>query len=54
MTVNADSSTIRKGDAVPILAGEAHSIRNTGATDLELMIIGVATEKGKLETIEVK
>jgi mannose-6-phosphate isomerase-like protein (cupin superfamily) len=52
--VNHESAPIRKGDAVPILADEAHSLTNTEAQDLELMIIGVATEKGKLETIEVK
>ena len=34
---------------------QAHSVANTGAQDLELMIIGVATEKGKLaDTVVVK
>ena len=52
--VGDESSSIHKGDGIPILANEAHSIANTGTQDLELMIIGVATKKGALETIEGK
>ena len=52
--VNNETSAIHKGDGVPVLPNEAHSLTNTGAQDLELMIIGVATEKGSLDTVEVK
>ena len=48
--VAAETAAIRAGDAVPILPGHAHGFTNTGALDLELMIIGVATDKGRLET----
>jgi mannose-6-phosphate isomerase-like protein (cupin superfamily) len=52
--VNQESSSIRKGDGIPIRPDEAHSVINNGTEDLELMVIGVATEKGRLETVEVK
>jgi mannose-6-phosphate isomerase-like protein (cupin superfamily) len=52
--VNDESATIRKGDAVPVFLNEPHSFANAGSQDLELMIIGIAREKGKLDTLEVK
>jgi len=52
--VDNETSAIHKGDGVPISPGQAHSFTNNGTQDLELMIIGVATEKGNLETVEVK
>jgi hypothetical protein len=36
------------------MLNEAHSFTNTGTQDLELMIIGVAMQKGALDTVEVK
>lgn len=51
--VGTESASIRTGDAVPILLGEPHSLRNTGTDDLELMIIGIAAEKGVLDTEEL-
>jgi mannose-6-phosphate isomerase-like protein (cupin superfamily) len=51
--VNGEVSAIRKGDAVPVLLDEVHSFRNQGTQDLELMIVGVAAQKGVLETVEV-
>ena len=51
--VNGETAHIRKGDAVPVLLNEAHSFRNNGSQDLEFMIVGVASQKGVLETIEV-
>ncbi len=50
--VDTETAVIRKGDAVPVLLNESHSFKNTGAQDLELMIVGVATQKGVLDTIE--
>lgn len=51
--VGSETASIRKSDAVPVQPGEAHSLINNGTQELELMIIGVATEKGKLETENV-
>lgn len=52
--VNAETSPIRKGDGIPVRPDEAHSITNTGSQDLELMIVGISTEKGTVDTVEVK
>ena len=52
--VNEETATIRNGDAVPVLLDEVHSFRNNGSHDLELMIIGIATQKWVLDTEEVK
>lgn len=51
--VNHEAASIEKGDGVPIRPDEMHGIVNTGSRDLELMIIGVATEKDRLDTVEV-
>jgi mannose-6-phosphate isomerase-like protein (cupin superfamily) len=48
--VNDETAAIHKGDAVPVLLNELHSFRNSGSQDLELMIIGVASQKNVLET----
>jgi len=50
--VNDEKAEVKKGDAVPMLLNEVHSIRNNGTQDLEVMIVGVASQKGVLETIE--
>lgn len=52
--VGKESAQVRKGDAVPVLLNDEHSFENTGFTDLELMIVGIAREKGKLDTVEIK
>jgi mannose-6-phosphate isomerase-like protein (cupin superfamily) len=52
--VNEESAPIRKGDAVPVLINDVHSIENTGGADLELMVVGVAMEKGKIDVADVK
>jgi mannose-6-phosphate isomerase-like protein (cupin superfamily) len=52
--VNGETAPIHKGDAVPVLLNDAHAFRNNGSQDLELMIVGVATQKGVLDTVEVK
>ena len=52
--VNGEAAAIRKGDAVPVMLNEPHSFVNTGTQDLEIMIIGVAMQKGALETVDVK
>jgi mannose-6-phosphate isomerase-like protein (cupin superfamily) len=52
--INAETAPIAKGDAVPILLNDVHSVENTGSADLELMIVGIAREKGKLDTVDIK
>jgi mannose-6-phosphate isomerase-like protein (cupin superfamily) len=49
--VNGETADIHKGDAVPVLLNEAHAFKSTGSRDLELMIIGIASQKGVLETV---
>ncbi len=52
--VNQESAPIHQGDAVPILLNDAHSFENTGSRDLEFLIVGIAREKGKLDTEDLK
>ncbi len=54
LRVNEERAAVKKGDAAPVLLGEAHTFRNSSSQDLELMIIGVAAEKWVLDTEEVK
>ncbi len=49
--VNGETAAIHKGDAVPVLLNEAHSFKNDSSQDLEFMILGIATQKGVLETV---
>jgi mannose-6-phosphate isomerase-like protein (cupin superfamily) len=48
--VNGETAPVRKGDAVPVLLNEAHAFKNDSSQELEFMIIGIATQKGVLET----
>ena len=52
--VNGETAAIHKGDAVPVMLNEPHSFVNNGSQELELMIIGIAMQKGALETVDVK
>jgi mannose-6-phosphate isomerase-like protein (cupin superfamily) len=52
--VNEETTPIRKGDAVPVLLNETHAFRSSGGHDLELMILGIASQKNVLETDVVK
>ncbi len=47
--VNNETAAIKKGDAVPVLFTEMHSFENTGSSDLELMVIGIARTKFALQ-----
>ncbi len=51
--VNHEMADIVWGDAIPIYTGEIHSIENNSNEPLELMIYGVAHEKGKLDEVAV-
>ncbi len=52
--VNDESAPIRKGDALPVLLNDVHSIENTSGSDLELLVVGVAMEKGKIDAANVQ
>jgi mannose-6-phosphate isomerase-like protein (cupin superfamily) len=43
-----ESAAIRKGEAVPIMIDEPHAMVNTGTSELEFMVIGIAMDKEKL------
>jgi mannose-6-phosphate isomerase-like protein (cupin superfamily) len=51
--VGTESAPIRKDDAVPVLLNEIHSFENTGTTDLEFLVVGIANVKGALDTTDV-
>ena len=52
--VGKEPAAIKKGDAVPVLLNDSHSFENTGLGDLEFLIVGVAREKGKLDTVDLR
>jgi mannose-6-phosphate isomerase-like protein (cupin superfamily) len=52
--IGEETAAIAKGDAIPVLLNDVHSFENTGTADLEFMIVGVAREKGRLDTADVK
>lgn len=52
--VGGQTAEIHKGDAVPVLFSEIHSFESTGSRDLELLIVGVSREKGRLDAVDVK
>jgi mannose-6-phosphate isomerase-like protein (cupin superfamily) len=51
--VNDEVSDIAYGDAVPVKAGEIHSLESSATEPLELVIYGIALEKGKLDVVDV-
>jgi mannose-6-phosphate isomerase-like protein (cupin superfamily) len=53
VTVEGETAEVGAGDAVPCRLGEAHSVSNNSQADLELMVIGVALEKGKFDVTDV-
>jgi len=53
VTVEGETLEIGPGDAVPCRIGESHGFYNHSNSDLELMVIGVALEKGKFDVTEI-
>jgi mannose-6-phosphate isomerase-like protein (cupin superfamily) len=51
--VNDENAEIVYGDAVPVRAKEIHSIENNTKEPLEMVVYGVALEKGKLDVTDV-
>ena len=52
-SVGAETTAVRKGDAVPLQLNDPHAFRNTGQGDLEFMILGIAAQKGVLDVQEM-
>jgi len=52
--VNDETAEIARDHAVPVRLNEVHSFENTGVSDLELIVVGIATRKGALDTVEVR
>ena len=52
--VNGECAPVKQDDALPVLFGDVHAFENTGSEDLQLLVIGVAAEKWKLDTALVK
>ena len=52
-SVGGETTPIHKGDAVPLQLSDPHAFRNTGNTDLEFMILGIAAQKGVLDVQEM-
>jgi mannose-6-phosphate isomerase-like protein (cupin superfamily) len=51
--VNDEWADITYGDAVPVKAGEIHSLESSATEPLELVVYGIALEKGKLDVVDV-
>jgi len=54
VTIGDESAPIAKDDAFVVALNDVHSVANTGTEDLEIVIIGAATEKWMIDTIEVE
>ncbi len=51
--VNDEVADVAYGDAIPVKAGEIHSLESSSAEPLEVVIYGIALEKGKLDVVDV-
>jgi len=51
--VNDEVADIAYGDAVPVRAGEIHELESSATEPLEMVVYGVALEKGKLDVVDV-
>jgi mannose-6-phosphate isomerase-like protein (cupin superfamily) len=49
--IGQETAAIRQGEAVPVLMNDVHSFENTGTQPLEFLVVGVAREKGRLDTV---
>jgi len=53
VVVGGEASTLVAGDAVPVRLHEAHAFESSASDELELMVVGVALEKGKFDSTDV-
>lgn len=54
VTIGAESAPIGEDDAFVVSLNEVHAVANTGTDDLELLVVGAATEKWMIDTVEVE
>lgn len=54
VSIDKESATAKKGDAVPVFFNEAHRFENTSTSDVEIMVVGIARSKWALDTSEVR
>jgi mannose-6-phosphate isomerase-like protein (cupin superfamily) len=50
--VNGETAAFGKDDGLAVLLDDAHSFENTGGADLEMLVVGVAVEKWKLDAAD--
>lgn len=51
--LDGETANIAAGDALPVRLREAHGFETSSQQDLELMVIGIALEKGKFDSTDV-
>jgi mannose-6-phosphate isomerase-like protein (cupin superfamily) len=51
--VNDEVADVTYGDALPVKAGEIHSLESSETEPLEVVIYGIALEKAKLDVVDV-
>jgi mannose-6-phosphate isomerase-like protein (cupin superfamily) len=49
--VDGETAAFQKDDGLAVLLNDVHSFENTGGADLELLVVGVAVEKWKIDTV---
>ena len=49
VSVDGETAPVKQDDGLPVFR-DVHSFENTGSGDMELLVIGVAAEKWKLDT----
>jgi mannose-6-phosphate isomerase-like protein (cupin superfamily) len=52
--LDGETAPLRQDDALPVRFREVHSFENTGTGDMELLVIGVAAEKWKIDASVVE
>ncbi len=51
--VNDEVADVAYGDAIPVKAGEIHTLESSSDEPLELIVYGIALEKGQLDYVDV-
>jgi mannose-6-phosphate isomerase-like protein (cupin superfamily) len=54
VTIGDESAPVGQDDAFVVSLNEVHSIANSGTDDLVLVVVGAATEKWMVDTVEVE
>jgi mannose-6-phosphate isomerase-like protein (cupin superfamily) len=53
VSLSGETAEIASGDAIPVRLREPHGFESNTDQELQLMVIGIALEKGKFDTVEV-